>query len=380
MKRTKQNVQSAARWGFILLLIFTLTGQAEAQTCVQPPTGLVSWWPGDGNANDILDGNNGTLIGGATFAAGKVGLAFSFDGIDDAVDIPRNPTIFALTEGTVDMWVRILDLSSFTTRLFSIADAGPAPFSSDQWSLDYRNEGPGFGNIQVTLVSGGSLVSAGLTPSDTIHDTDFHHLAVVADGVGTIEVYVDGVSQLVLFALGSSSDDFFFGDATNADNMKIGAIERDSISAEGAKVIDEVEIFDRPLSSLEIQAIFNAGSAGKCKKVDHFKCYTAEGDSVNQIVDLQDQFDIEPDVLVAKPKLFCNPVDKNSEGILNPAAHLTCYKINDDGVKRNVFVENQFGVQTLKVGKPELLCVPSQKIAVEPIHSTDEDEEDEEEK
>jgi hypothetical protein len=40
----------------------------------------VSWWPGDGNANDIVDGNDGTLQGGVTFATGKVEQAFSFDG------------------------------------------------------------------------------------------------------------------------------------------------------------------------------------------------------------------------------------------------------------------------------------------------------------
>src|SRR5207245_1589335 len=36
------------------------------------PFGLVSWWPGDGNANDVVDGNNGTLLNGAAFGAGEV--------------------------------------------------------------------------------------------------------------------------------------------------------------------------------------------------------------------------------------------------------------------------------------------------------------------
>ena len=44
-----------------------------SQTCVDPPSGLVSWWPGDGNASDIVDGNDGALENGATFAAGHVG-------------------------------------------------------------------------------------------------------------------------------------------------------------------------------------------------------------------------------------------------------------------------------------------------------------------
>ena len=74
------------RWGLILLLMCVSSLPGYAQTCVQPPSGLVSWWPGDGNANDIADGNNGTLMGGATFASGKVGQAFLLDGINAFVD------------------------------------------------------------------------------------------------------------------------------------------------------------------------------------------------------------------------------------------------------------------------------------------------------
>jgi hypothetical protein len=48
-----------------------------------PPAGLVSWWPGDVDASEIVAGNNGTLHNGATFATGMVEKAFSFDGMDD---------------------------------------------------------------------------------------------------------------------------------------------------------------------------------------------------------------------------------------------------------------------------------------------------------
>ena len=48
--------------------------------CVSPPLGLVSWWPGDRNLNDIVGTNNGTLTGSTTFLSGEVGPAFSFDG------------------------------------------------------------------------------------------------------------------------------------------------------------------------------------------------------------------------------------------------------------------------------------------------------------
>ena len=45
--------------------------------CATPPSGLVSWWPGDGNADDIKDGNSGILMNGAMFAPGFVDQAFT---------------------------------------------------------------------------------------------------------------------------------------------------------------------------------------------------------------------------------------------------------------------------------------------------------------
>src|SRR5262249_47652088 len=50
--------------------------------CLPPPAGLVSWWPGDGNTDDVVGGNIGTALGGVTFGAGEVGQAFNFNGID----------------------------------------------------------------------------------------------------------------------------------------------------------------------------------------------------------------------------------------------------------------------------------------------------------
>lgn len=105
-------------------------------------------------------------------------------------------------------------------------------------------------------------------------------------------------------------------------------------------------------------------------KLDHFRCYKVKGNSVKQTVVLKDQFGFEPKVRVYNPKFFCNPVDKNGEGISDPTAHLTCYRIKDKKKKRKVLmdkvlIENQFGSkQTLKVEKPMHLCVPSKKLKV----------------
>lgn len=105
---------------------------------------------------------------------------------------------------------------------------------------------------------------------------------------------------------------------------------------------------------------------------DHFQCYQAVDLGtprfVRQDVTLTDQFETKL-TTVMWPDFFCNPVDKNGEGINDPTAHLTCYKIKDGRgqprlERRDVVVEDQFGELTLTVRKAEALCLPSEKDGV----------------
>ena len=103
--------------------------------------------------------------------------------------------------------------------------------------------------------------------------------------------------------------------------------------------------------------------------VDHFKCYkvkvsegTPEFESIQ--VTLADHFE---DKLfdVKKPKRLCNPVDKNGEGIINPDAHLLCYKVKpaEDEPKHikveGIHTNNLFGPLQFDTKKEAELCVPS---------------------
>ncbi len=78
---------------------------------LQPPPGLVAWWPGDGNPNDIIGGNDGLLENGTTFAPGFVADSLSFDGLNDRVKI-SDPIIDVRQSYTLEAWILIESLEN----------------------------------------------------------------------------------------------------------------------------------------------------------------------------------------------------------------------------------------------------------------------------
>ncbi len=104
---------------------------------------------------------------------------------------------------------------------------------------------------------------------------------------------------------------------------------------------------------------------------DHFECYsvvvtprTPRFVTVPGIA-LADRFG-SLSVAVGKPKMLCNPVDKDGADPTVPAhtSHLVCYALRLSSGQRftkrtGLVVENEFGPETLDAWKPELLCVPA---------------------
>ncbi len=148
--------------------------------CSPPSSGLVSWWTGNGNANDLWGTNNGTLHGGVTYVSGQVGQAFSFNGNGEGV-VVGNPASLQLQTFTIDAWIQ----RSSTTKA-SLSAGGGLFFS-------YGSGGYGLGmfdNGQVLLTQvDGSNVGA----SALITDTNWHHVAVTRSG-GTVVFYIDGTA------------------------------------------------------------------------------------------------------------------------------------------------------------------------------------------
>src|SRR5437588_307211 len=78
--------------GVVGCLTFPLSVALGQTNCVATPNGLVGWWPAEGSAIDVANGDNGT--GSAvTYAPGEVGQAFNYDGINTSIVVPASSNL-----------------------------------------------------------------------------------------------------------------------------------------------------------------------------------------------------------------------------------------------------------------------------------------------
>jgi hypothetical protein len=211
--------------------------------CVTPPSGLMAWWRAESNALDSIGPNNGTLVGGTSYAPGKVGQAFNFSAAGDAVSAPTSGFPTGTSDRTIECWVY---LNSFIS--------GAESFIA------------GYGNFGGT---GGQAYAMGVYPDQRLYfsqwgsgifgpvlnTNQWYHVAVTSGGTNSITLYLNGTNV----ASGSLSFDTPAG-----SQLFIGGISAPFNTRQMVGLIDEVSIYNRTLTPAEIQSIYNAGSAGKC--------------------------------------------------------------------------------------------------------------------
>jgi len=228
---------------------------AHAQGCDPPPSGIIGWWPGDGSAADIISTNNGTLIGDATYAAGLVGEAFSFDGSGACVELP--PVSAGLPQGTIEFWFNLnsWNWQAAANGMFLWSGTQYAPESGASW--DWMGLGTHScctttaGELMFGIFNGGwQFAHSGVVPELS---TWYH--AAGTWGPAGLCIYVNGQLTGTGAYTGGASSDIFY-------NI-IGSSSWPGSGIDG--LVDEVSIYNRALSAAEIAAIFQAGSAGKCK-------------------------------------------------------------------------------------------------------------------
>lgn len=249
-----------------VLLLVAAGAAAGAELCCAPlPANLAGWWTFDepsgpasadfGGAVNNAGADNGVVMRGA----GKVGRAVAFEGAT-WIHVRNHAEIdFAgdCTDGTIDFWIRTTE--SRTVAVLDKRERGNNLLQGYEVYL-WR------GRIGFQMATGAGNLSCGssgsactnFTSPFAVNDGHWHFVAIAftscGDPRGTF--YVDGQTAPFTPRLGSISSNADLVIGREVPNLS-GTFFRGSL--------DELEIVERALSKPELDAIYEAGAAGKCR-------------------------------------------------------------------------------------------------------------------
>ena len=202
---------------------------------------LVGWWRGEGNANDEFGRYNGTLQGNANASsAGKYNSSFGLDGTGDYVQIP---SISSMNYVTISTWIKTTQTPADSAQLIQRDYA-----DGRVWQFRMTSTGKLEFIPFNTAGANGDAVS-----TISINDGNWHYIASTWDGT-TVRNYVDGVANGTSLLSGTL--------ATYQKVIQVGA--PNGAWTGGSYFLgslDEIIIFNRSLSAIEILALYNAGAS-----------------------------------------------------------------------------------------------------------------------
>jgi hypothetical protein len=239
---------------------FTIT-VIPGKPCVKPPPSMVLWLPLDEPAgiiaNNIVPGApNGVHANGPVPLLGQHVLnSLCFDGVNDFVRVPNyGGIVLGGSHFSIDTWALRRDTNGGRHVIVSKVSQIGGGIAGYEF---YLNNGVmelllRTGAGQVTFSSG----AVGLVPLDN----NWHFLAVTVQRgfPNTARFYRDGVQVAAVNGV-------LAGSVANGSSLYVGSRTFPVPGNYFQGYLDEVEIFRRVLSPVEINQLWLAGKAGKCK-------------------------------------------------------------------------------------------------------------------
>jgi hypothetical protein len=236
--------------------------------CVAPGADLISWWPGDGDFEDVTGANPVASTAGVSFVDGVHEEAFRFGGSSTQIEIPDSGT---LRPGvfTIDLWAERLGAgqnsdNSYGNMLIQKA-LKDNELNGSLWSyfVSWRADGHlaagvYFDNDPTSAGGPVRVVSTDAFPNDT---PIFIALSVDGPANGLmVTLYVNGEVQGTFDATGLGSVVYDTGSTVIGSNWRAARNVGFPRTFDG--IVDEVEILGSALTQTELQAI-HAG--GRCR-------------------------------------------------------------------------------------------------------------------
>jgi hypothetical protein len=242
----------------LLGVVSATSAWADALPCDPAPSGLVGWWKADGDANDSVAGNNG-VIQNVDFTDGVVGQAFEFHYSyyppHSRISVSDKP-VFELTDSlSIEGWINSAGAGG---NAGVILWRGDCRGGYDPYFFQINGD-----NTLSFTIEDASPKAASVTTSAPLANNQWYHVAATLDGnTGDMSIYINGV-----LAAQTNTSLRPFGPLISSEEPTIGIGNVgtscwDYVPFNG--YIDEISLYSRALSQSEIEAIYNAGSSGKC--------------------------------------------------------------------------------------------------------------------
>jgi uncharacterized repeat protein (TIGR01451 family) len=224
-----------------------------------------SWIPlderrGTKTAEEIHHNLTGTHMGNPTPVAGRVDGALRFDGVDDYVNFPHNSALDIATEDfSMDLWVMTDDHSGIDVLVDKRREQFVGGVLDVQGYSLFLNDG--YVGFQLADGSGYRNYIAPASVTDAfVADGNWHFVAVTVDRDDPSggRLYVDG-RHVWTFDPSTRPNSL-----ANTFPFRLGS-RSSSVSGLFRGVIDEFELFHYELGPTDVEGIYNARSAGKCK-------------------------------------------------------------------------------------------------------------------
>jgi len=216
-------------------------------------------WNADNTANDAVSTNNGTLTNGCTFVDGKIGQAFTFDGVNDYVALPNNIMKFSNTDNwSVSFWI-------YQTAGASSGVIGNWDYSGGQgtgWGI--RTGGTTGGDpskftisLFTNWVNGTGNLLNPLSTLGTTSINTWNHFVITRNSSAQEKIYQNGT----LVASQTNSSTKLTYPATSYSCIGAERYQSNIINyAKAGSKIDAMSVWNKELSATEITELYNAGT------------------------------------------------------------------------------------------------------------------------
>jgi hypothetical protein len=162
--------------------------------CLEPALdGLVACYPFSGNADDESGNSHDGVVNGASLTTdrfGREGNAYSFDGVDDFIEVANTNGSFDLLSFTLSVWAKPSASSyEYGWIVYKNAQQG---LNQDNFSLCLHEDQSYLFKVEETS---NSVDGVNYDAFSSQHaDNEWHHVVGTFDGTA-LRVYVDGIEE-----------------------------------------------------------------------------------------------------------------------------------------------------------------------------------------